>query len=66
MLPEASKKICFTIGPKSKERKLPNIYGINHLLRTQNFPEKVTFLTCAYQVVKNVSFSEKFAYVLNE
>ena len=32
----------------------------------ENVSEKLTFLdTCAYQGVRNVSFSEKIAYVLN-
>ena len=33
-----------------------------------NFSEKLKFLTrtCAYQGVRNVSFSENFAFVLNE
>ena len=45
--------------------------GINHLERTQNFPKNQHFYplirtcTCAYQGVRNVSFPEKFAYVLN-
>ena len=42
----------------------------DHLFsRYPKFSENVTFLTswfCVYQEVKNVSFSESFAYVLNE
>ena len=34
-----------------------------HYLRTENFFEKLR--TCAYQGVRNVCFSESFAYVLN-
>ena len=30
------------------------------------FSEKLKFLACSYQGVRNVSFSENFAYVLNE
>ena len=30
------------------------------------FSEKSKFLACSYQGVRNVSFSENFAYVLNE
>ena len=30
------------------------------------FSEKLTFFTCAYQGVRNVSFSENFACLLNE
>ena len=50
-----------------------NIYeleGISKLAKDHSFSEKLTFLTpwyaCAYQEVSNVSFSENFAYVLNE
>ena len=32
--------------------------GIIHSVRTQSFPKTVRTRTCAYQVVKNVSFSE--------
>ena len=35
--------------------------GIIYLVRTQNLVR-----TCAYQGVRNISFSENFAYVLNE
>ena len=46
----------------------------NHSVRPQNFPKKVTFptyplissRTYAYQGVRKVSFSENFAYILNE
>ena len=46
--------------------------GIIHLVRTQNFPKNYRFLfpdskrPCAYQDVRNISFSEDFAYALNE
>ena len=45
--------------------------GFIHLVSTQNFPKNSHFLplwyarTCAYQGVRNVSFSENFAYILN-
>ena len=55
---------------------------IIHLVRTQYFPKKQYFLpldthtmcsyplihtcACAYQEIRKVSFSEKFAYLLNE
>ena len=45
-----------------------NLYsqvGIIHLVRTKNFPKKLTF-KCAYQGVRNVSFSENFTYVVNK
>ena len=45
------------------------ILGIIHLVRTQDFPENFYFLPPdmhAYQEVRNVSFSENFAYLLNE
>ena len=44
---------------------------IIHLVRTQNFPKTsisyplIRTHTCAYQGVRNVSFSENFAYVLD-
>ena len=38
--------------------------GIIHLVRTQHFPKKPTFLTPWH--VRNVTFSENVAYVLNE
>ena len=46
--------------------------GIIHLVRKQIFRETnisyplIRTSTCAYQGVRNVSFSENFAYVLNE
>ena len=45
---------------------------INHLVCTKFFQKtNISYLlirtrTCAYQGVKNVSFLEKFSYVLNE
>ena len=45
--------------------------GVIHEVRTQNFPKTnisnplILTRTCAYQGVRNVSFSENFAYVLN-
>ena len=47
---------------------------IVHLVRTHALPKNQHFLsynkhtphTCAYQAVRHVSFSENFAYVLNE
>ena len=39
-------------------------YRIIHTVGTQDFPKNLR--TCAYHGVRNVSFSEKFAYVLNE
>ena len=39
-------------------------WEIIHLVRTQNFPKKLT--TFVYQGVRNVSFFGNFAYVLNE
>ena len=42
-----------------------------HLVRMQNFPKNYYFLPlirtrkCEYQGVRNVNFSENFAYVLN-
>ena len=42
---------------------------IIHLVRLQNFPKNYTLIrirTCAYQGVRNISFSENFANVLNE
>ena len=45
-----------------------NLSGIIHLVFTQKFSQKLTFLKpwYAYQEVRNVSFSENFAYVINE
>ena len=46
--------------------------GVIHLVCTQSFPKKLTFRTPwyahvrVYQGVRNVGFSESFAYVLNE
>ena len=40
-----------------------SLWGIIHLVRTQNFPEKFFY---PYQGVRNVDFSENFAYVLTE
>ena len=47
--------------------------GINYLVRTRNFPKNLHVLppdthrfVCVYQGVRNVSFLEDFAYVLNE
>ena len=39
------------------------IFVIVHLIRKQNFPKNLPVLS---QVVRNKSFSENFAYVLNE
>ena len=45
--------------------------GIMHLVRMQNFPKTIISHplirthTCAYQGVRNVSFLENVAYVLN-
>ena len=47
-------------------------YGIIHLVRTQIFQKTnisdplIRTLTCAYQGVRNISFSENVAYVLDE
>ena len=49
-----------------------NYYGVIHLVRRQNFSEKLTFFTyplirtrtCACQGVRDVSFSENYAYLL--
>ena len=41
-------------------------YGIIHLVRYAKFSEKLTFLTPVYQVIRIVSFSKNFVYVLNE
>ena len=45
-------------------------FGTIHLLSTHaKFSEKLTFVRarmCAYQAVRNVSFSENLTYVLNE
>ena len=63
-----------------KSSHLENSYELSDLRRDHSFStygkcsEKLTFLTpwyadvrtCAYQEVRNVSFSEDFAYVLNE
>ena len=44
--------------------------GIIHAVRMQNISKNsyplICTRTCAYQVVRNVSLSENFAYVLNE
>ena len=41
-------------------------WGVIHEVRAQNFPKELLFLTpCAYQGVRNVTFSENFVYVLN-
>ena len=50
--------------------------GIIHLVRTQNFPKKkkkrstsyplIRTYSCTYHGIRNVSFSEYFAYVINE
>ena len=48
------------------------VLGITHFVRTQNFRKTnisyplMRTRTCVYQGVRNVSFSENFAYVLNE
>ena len=42
--------------------------GVMHLVRTQNFLERLIFLihiSCSYQEVRKISFSENFTYVLN-
>ena len=58
------KRKCFYPGNRG--------LGIIHLVRTQNFSKTtishplIRTLTFAYQGVRNVSFSENFAYVLNE
>ena len=36
-------------------------FGITYLLRKQNFSKNLHIHTCAYQGVRNVSFSENFA-----
>ena len=48
-------------------------YEVIHSVHTQDFPKNSHFLhpdtytpSCAYQGVRNVSFSENFAYILNE
>ena len=52
--------------------KVENELRVIHLVRTQNFLKTnvsyplIHTRTCAYQGVRNVSFSENFAYVLNE
>ena len=52
--------------PFKTDSKL-NILNGDHSFRTYvKFSEKLTLLTCAYQGVRNVSFSENFAYVLNQ
>ena len=38
-------------------------FGIIHLVRLHYFSEKLTFPTCAYQCVRNDSFSENFVNV---
>ena len=46
--------------------------GIIHLVHTQDFPKRQYFSplartrTCAYQGVRNISYSEDFAYVIYE
>ena len=56
------------MGDKEEGYKI----GIIHLIRTLNFPKKEHFWpligtrTCAYQGVRNISFSVNFAYVLTE
>ena len=59
----------------SYPRDSPNItQEIIDLVRTQNFPKNqhflppdtYTYVRCVYQGVRNVSFSENVAYVLNE
>ena len=43
--------------------------GISHLVHAQNFPKNEYFLPTdmyTYQGVRNINFSENFAYVLNE
>ena len=63
--------------PRGYNNILPlylNYLWIIHLVRMQNFFKKLTllihFLTltrmCAYQGVRNVSFSKNIGYVLNE
>ena len=50
---------------------LDYLFGLIHLVRTQNFP-KISFFvlpdtcTCAYQGVRNISFLKNFAYMLHE
>ena len=57
----------FFLGPPTKPvvKKQSRDYSFNTFAK---FSEKLTFLkhTCAYQGVWNFSFSEIFAYVLNE
>ena len=47
--------------------------GIIHLVSTENVPKKTNIFsplirthTCAYQGVRNICFSENFAYILHE
>ena len=72
--------LVFNIIGASREKRdrvsywdilLVNLWII-HLLRTENFSKtnisypNIRTSTCAYQGVRNVSFPENFAYVLNE
>ena len=48
------------------------LLGIIHLAHTQSVLKTYDFLTlirmskCAYQRIRNITFSETFAYILNE
>ena len=59
--------ICFCTA-----RHTVHKIGVIHLVRTQNFPKTnisyplIRTRACAYHGVRNFSFSENFAYVLNE
>ena len=68
---------CYRIersfGHKKTESKKQQFSGDHFFSTFTKFPEKLTFLTpligkgtCAYQGLRNVSFLENFANVLNE
>ena len=79
-IPPKARGNIFYLVTKTLEKSTTNkvrssenhLHGIIHLVRTQNFPKTnvscplINTSTYAYQGFRNVSFSENFAYVLNE
>ena len=64
--------ICLLLKTKFGESQ-NQCLGIIHLVSTENVPKKTNIFsplirthTCAYQGVRNICFSENFAYILHE
>ena len=64
------KNICFTIASQSKERTTKHLwdhYVERKIFRKTNISYSLVWTrTCAFQGARNDSFSENFAYALNE